>query len=78
MEVSIINGNTAQFDDRGNLVSRGFDDYRIENKLGEGLFGVVYKGVKLSGESPLLWRSSLYVAQNRRYRNHSCSDGCLD
>ncbi|KAL2255558.1 hypothetical protein VTK26DRAFT_3135 [Humicola hyalothermophila] len=42
--------DTAQSDDRGNVEFLGSDRYRIGMKLGEGSFGVVFKGVKLKGE----------------------------
>jgi serine/threonine protein kinase len=46
--------DTPHSDDGGNVVFLGPDKYRIEKKLGKGSFGIVYKGVKLSEESPLL------------------------
>jgi hypothetical protein len=44
---------TARSADRGNVESLGDHKYRIEEKLSEGSFGVVYNGVKLLGGSRL-------------------------
>ncbi|KAL2024961.1 hypothetical protein VTK56DRAFT_3660 [Thermocarpiscus australiensis] len=56
--------DTAHSADRGNVDTLGPDKYRIENKLGEGSFGVVFKGVKLLKENPLkpLEENPLHVA----------------